>query len=182
MNEGIQNTPPTAGADSIRSGYQIPLPRKGQVIFGKHVIPAFMAINAFLKLKVRRDDAVANADGTFTRGAKVAISDGNVLMSLTDAPGTSSGGGGAGNLNYRGTYDSSLTYAVGDIVRKMSGGSQGIWICVITNPTAVNPPTYPEPVLTGGTNYWDMWNFGIISDTVCSGGSKTQDFSASPPY
>ncbi|MDB6022936.1 MAG: hypothetical protein JWQ04_2793 [Pedosphaera sp.] len=83
---------------------------------------------------------------------------------------------------YRSTYVSSATYAQGDIVRVQSGTSQGVWVCVIANPGAGHQPTYPEPATTGGTNYWEMWTFGIYCTSVCDDGSKTVDINATAPY
>jgi hypothetical protein len=89
--------------------------------------------------------------------------------------------GGGGGMNYKGTYNSSTTYAVGDVVRVQSGSSQGVWVCVIANPGSGHQPTFPEPATTGGTNYWEMFTFGIQETSVCAGGSKTVYINATAP-
>jgi hypothetical protein len=78
---------------------------------------------------------------------------------------------GTGGVNYRGTYSSSTSYSVGDVVRVQTGTSQGVWICVLDNPTSSHPPTFPEPVTIGGTNYWEMLAFGVTTVNVCISGT-----------
>lgn len=84
-------------------------------------------------------------------------------------------------VNYRGTYNTATAYNPGDVVRQQSGASQGVWIRVGTGATTGTDPVFPEPSTTGGTNVWEMWTFGIQSDTSCASGTGvTQYFNASP--
>ena len=89
-------------------------------------------------------------------------------------------GTGSGTLNYRDLYNSANSYNTNDMVVVRSGTSQGVYVCLQNGVTSSNPPTWPEP---GGTVYWRLLNLGVITLSVCSGGSsKSQDFNANAPY
>ena len=106
-----------------------------------------------------------------------------VIRQLVRTDISSAGGGGSSSgMNYQGTYNSSATYHIGDVVRKQSGGSLGVWVCVINNPGGSNAPTWPEPATTGGTNYWELLSLGPVTTAVCSNGSKSVDLNATTPY
>lgn len=78
---------------------------------------------------------------------------------------------GGGGLIYRGTFDQGQAggYHVNDIVRVRSGGSQGVFICILDNPISTDTglciaPAYPE------NTYWDMWAFGVKEVNICNNG------------
>ena len=112
----------------------------------------------------------AGTNGVYVGGSELSLMDLGLGRSL-----------GSGML-YLGDYDSTQTYTSGNVVRLSDGSvNAGVWICVKTA-TASNPPTYPEPATTGGTNYWELFAFGVQAENVCYGGStKTTYINATPP-
>ena len=63
-------------------------------------------------------------------------------------------GGSGGNMNFRGEYDPTIVYAVGDVVVIRKGNSGGFpagtFVCVKSAPGAAHPPTQPDT----GNIYW----------------------------
>lgn len=115
----------------------------------------------------------------------------------------------SGTLNYRGEFDKTQPYKVGDIVRvstipiypnplDVANQVAGWFICVQdtvvfnTQKGYYSIPQYPEPVTSAGDNsaattgtcYWHMWNLGVqvivVADDIA--GSKLQMFNASPSF
>ena len=82
------------------------------------------------------------------------------------------GGGGTGNMNYRQLYNSTTTYSFGDVVRVLSGSSQGVFVCVSSTPVVGVAPVFPEPMASGGTNTWDCLALGVGQFGGCAGGSS----------
>ncbi len=80
------------------------------------------------------------------------------------------GGVGGSGIQYKGEYNDSASYYFGNIVRKQSGPSQGVWICVATSSVIGVPPLFPEPVSYGGVNTWDMFTFGVQVQNSCPSG------------
>ena len=81
-------------------------------------------------------------------------------------------GGSGGGMNYRGEYQETTSYAIGDVVRVRGGDHQGVYICV--KPALGNTPTYPEPYdVDASDNYWEILALGIKDVNICSGGATT---------
>lgn len=91
----------------------------------------------------------------------------------------------ASTLNYRGTYAATETYEKGDIVRVMTGNSQGVWISVSVAPLINVPPVFPEPASTVTTppsvNKWEIFALGIQMTNVCQNGNKVVYINATAP-
>lgn len=79
-------------------------------------------------------------------------------------------------MNYRGSYSPTTVYLYGDVVRVQAGSGQGVWVNVSTGSFNVRP-VFPEPVITGGTNTWDMITFGVQAYSDCSAGVNVTVFS-----
>ena len=82
---------------------------------------------------------------------------------LEDGPGsdvTPGGGSGAGNMNYRGPWDTGAVYAVFDVVTSDATAMEGLYICYAPTDTADDQP---------GTGNWeDHWTLigRIFTQTI----------------
>jgi hypothetical protein len=114
---------------------------------------------------------VFNNGGVFqSSDAKVEYSDANVVIQF-DGSQIILTGSGNGNMTYRGTYDNTQSYNVGDVVRVRSGSSQGVWVCVVAQAALGSAPVFPEPADSGGTNNWELIGPPISQFTACAQGS-----------
>lgn len=79
--------------------------------------------------------------------------------------------GSTGGMNYKGTYNTAISYSAGDVTRVQSGTSQGVWICSATSSIVGIPPVFPEPLSVGsGSQQWDMFVFGVQQTNNCVSG------------
>ena len=82
----ISNASQSSGSGLPMSGAGIGLPKPGKILKGRDVIPAFRLLSAISKMKVNRDDATPNDDGSYSRGGEMKISGLGATLALTDPP------------------------------------------------------------------------------------------------
>jgi hypothetical protein len=88
----------------------------------------------------------------------VIYSDAGIIIQVNAA---SAGTVDSSAMHYRGTYDGSKSYSIGDVVRQRNGdASSGTWVCVIPQLPVLqggSPPVLPEPHDVNGTpNNWEL--------------------------
>lgn len=133
-------------------GSQLKRPKKGQLVFGKHLWPIVDFINAFI-----------NGEIVAGKSYELIISDRKIIWKVKSST------AGGGSSSYRGEYDpdGALSeflpgpYLFGHMVlvsplngdATTTGGTiiPGTYVCIHDNPTATDLPVHP---LSGVSTFW----------------------------